>query len=428
MASQVQIEFLSRPRIRETPPLLRSFAWTLGGNVVYAACQWGMLSALAKLGSAALVGRLALGLSITAPVFMFTNLQLRGVQATDARSEFAFSDYFTLRFVASLAGLFVVLLVVCVGRYDWATGAVILLTGLSKMVESLSDVIAGLLQKSERLDRVAISLMIRGSISIAGFAIAFKLTRSLVVAVAILVAIWLSVFLSYDLRQARSLMDSEDRFFRFRLSQLKTLIVVSAPLGIVMTLVSLNVNIPRYLLEHALGPADLGIFASLAYSLVAVNLVVNALGQATSSRLAHMYAAKETKRFRAALARLIAVGAILTIVSVPVAAAVGRPLLTILYRPEYGRHVQLFVIMVTTAGVCSIGSFLGYGMTAARKFPMQVPVTAVSALTTVLFCVILISRWGSMGAAYALLIGSFVQVIGSALVLHGAVVRLPRLG
>src|SRR5271166_684261 len=107
---------LNAPLPTRTPevsalPLRVSFSWTLAGNVIYAACQFGMLSVLAKLGSPSMVGQYALGLAITAPVFMLTNLQLRGVQATDARHEFEFADYFTLRLTATLLGTLVILLI-----------------------------------------------------------------------------------------------------------------------------------------------------------------------------------------------------------------------------------------------------------------------------------------------------------------------------
>jgi O-antigen/teichoic acid export membrane protein len=204
------------------------------------------------------------------------------------------------------------------------------------------------------------------------------------------------------------------------------LALVSLPLGIVMTLVSLNVNIPRYLLVHSLGQADLGIFASLAYLLVALNLVINALGQSVSARLARMFAEGDSRRFRAVLGKLLAFAALILVCGVPAAQLVGRPLLTFIYRPEYGQHLSLFVIMVTTAGVSSVASFLGYGMTAARIFRMQVPVIGASTLATVLFSMILIPRMGMNGAAFALLIGACVQAICSAVVLHQAMRRLTR--
>src|SRR6476660_1556484 len=90
------------PAVRAVAPrralsLRSNFSWTFAGNVVYAACQWGMLSALAKLGNPELVGQFALALAVTSPVFMLANLQLRGVQATDAQSQYTFADYLRVR-------------------------------------------------------------------------------------------------------------------------------------------------------------------------------------------------------------------------------------------------------------------------------------------------------------------------------------------
>src|ERR1043165_9211480 len=80
-----------------TNSLRANFLWSLTGTIIYAGCQWGMLVALAKLGDAEMVGQFALALAVTAPVLMFTNLQLRSVQATDARKDYAFGDYLALR-------------------------------------------------------------------------------------------------------------------------------------------------------------------------------------------------------------------------------------------------------------------------------------------------------------------------------------------
>src|ERR1700730_7735380 len=118
-----------------TAPSLRvAFSWTLAGNLIYYGCQWGMLSVLAKLGSAAVVGQFALGLAIAAPIFMFTNLQLRGVQATDSRSEFAFSDYFTLRCIATSVGFAAIITLVLSSRYDRHTSLIVLLVAGAKVV------------------------------------------------------------------------------------------------------------------------------------------------------------------------------------------------------------------------------------------------------------------------------------------------------
>jgi O-antigen/teichoic acid export membrane protein len=148
------------------PLSLRSnFSWTLAGNVVYAGCQWGMLVVLAKFGSPEKVGQFALGLAVTAPIIMFSNLQLRAIQATDARREYRFGHYLALRLATMALALFVIVGIACTYRLESAL--VILAVGLSKAFESLSDVVYGLLQFHERMDRIALSMMIKGPLSLA---------------------------------------------------------------------------------------------------------------------------------------------------------------------------------------------------------------------------------------------------------------------
>jgi O-antigen/teichoic acid export membrane protein len=187
-----------------------------------------------------------------------------------------------------------------------------------------------------------------------------------------------------------------------------------------MMLISLNVNIPRYLLEHYSGPADLGIFASLAYLLVVVSMIVNALGQSATVRLASMFAGRNFNGFRSLIFKLIAIGVGLLVLALILAALFGRIALTLLYRPEYGDHVGLFLVMVASAGVSAIGSFLGYGMTAARCLRSQVPLTAACTVTSAAVTALLVPHFGSIGAALGLLASALVFVAGAAFLLTAA--------
>ena len=405
------------------PPLRVSFSWTLGGNVVYAACQFGMLSVLAKLGSPSIVGEYALGLAITAPVFMLTNLQLRGVQATDARDEYGFADYFTLRMLSTLLGTLVIVLITMVAGYDAATKMVILLVATAKGIETIADVIAGHLQKFERLDQVARALMIRGAASVTTFAAVFWRTRNLTVAVAALALTWVAVIAFYDLRVISRLLGEHPQFFRFSLETQRALLSVSWPLGIVMTLASLNINIPRYFLEQKLGTAELGIFASLAYLLTAINLIVIALGQSVCTRMARLFADGDIRPFKALLGKLILFAGALGLVALGLASVLGRPVLALVYRPEYAEHVDLLLLMVVDATLVAIATFVGFGMTAARCFRPQMSIMAVTAVTTVVFTLALIPRFGLMGAGYGLLIASFLRATAGYVVLESAIKR-----
>jgi O-antigen/teichoic acid export membrane protein len=193
-----------------------------------------------------------------------------------------------------------------------------------------------------------------------------------------------------------------------------------------MMLLSLNANIPRYFLEHNSGTAELGIFASLAYLLVAGGMIVNALGQSATVRLSSMFAAYDLDGFRRLLLKLVAIGLAMMVVGLPLAALFGRTVLTLLYRPEYGEHMGAFLILVVAAGVGAVGSFLGTGVTAARYFRVQVPLIAACALTTAVTAFTLIPHYGIVGAALASLASNIVLVIGCVLVLQMAIGRVRK--
>jgi O-antigen/teichoic acid export membrane protein len=400
------------------PSLRANFAWTFAGNVLYGACQWGMLSVLTKLGNPSIVGQFTLGLAVSAPIFMFSNLQLRAVQATDVNVEHGFANYFTLRLLATLLGLTVIVALLPFAGVSSAVRVVILLVSVSKCVECMSDVTAGLLQREEQLRRVAISLMMRGVASVLVFSLTFAFFRNLALSVAAMSGVWLAVLLFYDVRNVRALIGRHDPFFRFDRRELRRLMMLGLPLGWVATFGTLSVNIPRYFLQHYLGLADQGIYASLAYLVVAINLVVAALSVSVTTRLARLFADGDRKQFVRLLAKLSMLGVMIAAVGVPLAFLVGRPLLTLLYRREYADHVGLLALFVGVAGLGTIGTFLFCGLTATRTFRAQVPVYFAAMLIAVVGSAVLVPRFGLMGGGAALLLSSITTVLGGGWVIR----------
>ena len=418
--------------------LRQNFSWTLVGNIVYAACQWGMLVVLAKMGSPVMVGQFALGLAVTAPIIMFANLQLRAVQATDARQEFLFGDYLGLRLVTTILALAVIAGVVIFSGYRSETAFVIMAVGIAKAFESISDVFYGRLQQYERMDRIAKSMMIKGPLSLLALGVGVYFTKSTLWGAVGLAIAWALVLISYDMRsrvmlQGRGTGAADVAAAGGNRATLKprwsnktsfSLIKLSLPLGIVMLLISLNTNIPRYFIEHYLGERELGIFAAIAYLMVAGSMVINALGQSASPRLAKYYAAAEAKAFRHLLGKLIAISALLGVAGVALVGVVGEAILKMIYRPEYAQHVDVFLLLMIAAALGFIASFLGYAMTAARYFKVQTPLFAMVAAVSALACLWLVPLYGLRGAAIALVIAAAVQLLGSLAITVYAIYRL----
>lgn len=405
--------------------LRRNFSWTFIGNAVYAACQWGMLVVLAKLGSPEMVGQFTLALAVTAPIVMLTNLQLDIVQATDANEQYAFSDYLGLRLIGTTIALMLIAIVTLWTGYSSQTSLVILLVGLAKALESVSDIFHGLIQQHERMDRIAISLMIKGPLSLLLLGLGVYLSNSVVWGVAGLVFAWAVVLVGCDIRNGTLILNRIPKI-RLNWKTVAELVWLCLPLGLVKMLISLNANIPRYFIEEYLGERQLGIFAALAYLMVAGNMVILALGESASPRLAKYYAARNATAFRGLLLKLVGLAAFIGGTAIVVAQLAGTEVLTLLYRPEYAENKNLFVLLMVAAAIGYMSSFLGYGMTAARYFRVQTPlfiiVTAISAMA----CLWLLPTQGLIGAAKALILAAIVQAVFSLGVIIHAIYRINR--
>jgi O-antigen/teichoic acid export membrane protein len=305
------------------------------------------------------------------------------------------------------------------------------LVGVVKCLESLSDIVRGLFQRHERMDYSGVSLVLKGPLSLLVMAAVFWMTRDIVAAVAAICVTYLLTFFVYDLFVARNVLGSTDQPRseyrrvrpRFRTATIGRLVWISLPLGIVMGLITLQISIPRLVLEGFAGAAALGYFLPLVYPIQVGQMVVSALGQSAAPRLARYYV-ENRAAYRKLLAKLILLSAGLAAAIVLGTLLIGRPVLRVLYGPEYAEHYREFFIIAVAAAVQLFSSAWGYALTSARRFNLQVVLTGASCFATAVVSFALIPRWGIAGAAAAVLMNAIVTAVLFYLAVRG-VARAP---
>jgi O-antigen/teichoic acid export membrane protein len=400
-------------RMAAQPASLRAnFSWTMAGNLTYTATQWGILVMLARLGTPEAVGQFSLGLAITAPVMLFAGLQLRSVQATDARGLFEFADYAGMR---ALTTVIAVLLIFGTSLFVWSGQTALTVTAfaVAKGIEATSDVVYGLWQQRERMELVAQSLMLRGVLSLFSAGLCFLVFHSVWIMVCGIAAAWAVVLITFDLPRAENRTG-----LRFSREVMKRLLRLSLPLGVVTMLVSLNGNMPRYLIGHERGVRELGVFSALGYILLAGSTVVNALGQAATPRLAQYAAQGKLSEFFSLSRRLVLIGLALGLAGVLAAATGGSRLIGMIYGHEYAAYTGLFLWLMVAAAFTYMASFAGYSLTAARHFRIQMPLFGFLAVLTFGLGVVLVKKNGAIGAAQAVAIAGVVQLAITAAILR----------
>ena len=440
------IKYQSEVNIQNAPlnsSLHQTFAWTLGGNITYAVCQWGILVVLAKVGTPEMVGQFALGLAIAAPILMLANLQLRPLQATDTQSMFEFSDYLGLRLITAVLAFCMICFSVLMCGLSPSTASVVLVVGIAKCIESVSDALYGQLQKADRMDRIAMSMMMKGPLSLAAMAVVVWSTGRVVWGATALAAVWSFLGATFDwtsathsLRQThvrpievvKDLRNADrhataTRFsLRWRPSILVELVRLALPMGVAMMLLVLATNIPKYLVERDLGEGALGYFSALAYPGYGMSLLVAALGQSASARLARAYVSGG-KAFGRLLLMLATITLLVGVIAVGVVIVMGRDILSMLYRPEYAQYSGVFAILTVSTVIWSLESILGYGATASRAYLGQAWAGGIAAGVSMISGIVLVRSYGLLGAAWATVIGGIAALVAFLIVVLKATRR-----
>ena len=434
---------LAAPSISRGLSLRANFSWTFVGNSIYSACQWGALVALAKLSSPLIVGQYSLGVAIAMPVISLTGLSIRAVIASDVKETYQFGEYVGFRLCSTGLAMLIILAIPWILHSGPLMTLLTFVIGLSLAIENISDVYYARLQSIDRMDRIAISQILRAPLSLLAMGLGVYVTGRLTGGVAAMVLVRAAVLLGYDLRvqtQSSEPLESnslESRFAfehlreilrpRWELRKMGRILWLALPLGIVAMLVNLNAMVPRYFIQWKLGTRELGIYSALAFLMSAGNLLVGALAQAVFVRLARLYAEGRRRAFAFLLLKLLGIGTVLGVGGIIVAWVAGAKLLVIIYRPEYAAESRLLMWFMVVAWIGYLGQFLGYGMTAARLFAHQIPLFAVGVLTIAVGSYWLVPRMGLQGAIVASMAGVTVQLLASAAVLAYGLVNLPKL-
>lgn len=410
-----------------TPSLWWNALWAGTGNVIYAACQWLMLITIAKLTSPTAVGEFALGLVVTTPLLLFLGMGLRSLLTVDIGSQFSVSSYMRIRVYTVILFWLILggtLLCLNCGRNTKACIGVI---GLYKGVEACSDVLYGLFQRSERMDWVSHSLIIRGSVSALGLWVGLTLTHSLIAGLFCVFIAWLLVLVIHDVNRARNLVQASF-IGRARKSFLNpsawredmALARAATPVGVGAAITSLNGSIPRYAVEHHLGSAALGVYSALSYPFAAGAVLIGSVGTAAMARMATYYTSGDRRKFFELLNRIIVAVSGVAVLQIVVAWVAGAQLLRVLYTPEYAQYTKFFISLTFAAFLFYIIAIVNCAIAACGCLQRLTYLLLIVTACVGVLSWVLVERYTLFGAPLASIAASIVQLGGSAYLLRQA--------
>lgn len=389
-----------------TLSLRANFAWAFIGNAIAAFCTWLLLVLLTKMGAVEMVGTFSVAQAVITPIGLLLSFKLRVVQVTDAKNDYEFGHYLALRIFTAGAAVLVTLIIAFL-CYQGQTAIVIVLLAIRYALIGIREVFLAVMQKVERMDKMAISRILQGLLSLTMFGTIFWLSKSLELSIIGLVIARL-IILIYDIPVVRKLISGlSDKVHLVSMMPLWEkgvlwkLAKLSMPLGFVAWLCALFTSIPRLVLDKYYGREEVGYFAAISSLLVAGTMVVMALGQTVTPRLAK-YFMTDLRAYKVLLSKLLGVGVFLSVTGVIISILFGRELLTLLFKSDYAEYHGVFIRISIAGAVLFLFTFMNVGLQATRDFKLPVLIYSLAALTCGIFSLWLIPSYGMIGAVWAL--------------------------
>ncbi|WP_271399254.1 lipopolysaccharide biosynthesis protein [Salinicoccus roseus] len=401
--------------------LKQNFSWILVGNIVFAFSQWFIISIMTKIGTSEMVGMYTLALGVTAPIFLFLNLNLRSIQATDQLGYYSFVSFFLFRNFTSVIAVIITLISLLILQYSIELSIIIFLIAINKFIESQSDVIFGYFQRIENMNLIAKSKIIKAIITMIIFGLLLYISNNLLLSIIGILISNLVILITYDLSNLHK--KGVNRIFGKEIYKilkerklLVSLFLLGLPLGAASALDSLTINSQRYVIENVLSLEQLGYYASITYLMVAGQTIVGALSHAALPRLSHLYINDFNKYIKLIL-KLFLIGIIIASFLIFISYNFGALILEIIYTKEYSEYSNLFILIMVCASIWYLTGFLNAALLATRRFNHQFLIYGASFLSTFILTILLIPSLGLFGAAIGLLLGMLTRLIFIVLIL-----------
>ena len=389
------------------------------GSLLFALSQWCLLAVYARLGGRFELGRYAYALAVVSPIMIFAQLGLRQLLVTDIEERYTKHEYLTHRLLSLLAAYVAIIaaaiVVPNVAEEIW----VVMSIALAKSIDNVGDIVYGFHQRKRDLSPVALSLATRGVFGAIAGAVCYAISNSLVLSVLATAAVWLVVLVVLDLRAL--FVNKHYQISDMRAnpgSRLLGLTKHCLPIGLGAAVVTLNVNVPRYFIEHNWGKDTLGTFAALAHFISAGGIVISSLWKSASSLLATHYYSRRVHHYVNLLLKLVCTSISLGLIGYVLVLFVGDQVVVAIYGDQFDGLGNLFEITAFVALISFSSAILFSALTTVRRARYMPIISCSSLAVNVIVCFLLVPKFGAEGALYAWGASLLMSGALSALLVH----------
>lgn len=380
--------------------LSQSYIWYSIGGVLNAGQSALILMVISRTNSANDAGIFSIAYAVACLALTIGNFGMRGYQATDIENKFNFRTYLISRIISDVGMLLYIIYYVIKGvaflNYPTDKCLVIVILGLSKMVDSIEDVFHGKYQRLGRLDIAGRCLATRYILIIGSFSMSLIISRDLVISAACSFSVSLIYFIYTTCLVNPTLEDNIETKFS---KSIWRLFRDCLPLFSGSFLAIYIANAPKYAIDEIGTDVEQANFNYIFMPVYVVSLLNTFLFQPIITGMAHDYEERNYASFLKKFYRQILVIVSLVLCIILVGYWLGIPVLNIFYNAKLEEYKSSFIILLIGSGFLAMEGYLQAILTIMRKQQWLVIGFLISAVSALLLARPIVLKRGVMGAS-----------------------------
>ncbi|MGN1327951.1 MAG: lipopolysaccharide biosynthesis protein [Clostridia bacterium] len=386
-----------------------NFIWNILGTGLNAFTSFFFLIAVTRINGINDAGIFTIAYSTACILYVIGIYAGRVFQVTEVDKKVKDKEYIANRLISCLIMMIITIGFVLFKKYNLYKASVFILLSLYKCLEAFSDVLYGILQKNNLLNKVGKSYFIKAASSIVVFILVDIITHNVIVSCIAIIALWIFAIIFYDIRNIKNLVDFNSKVNTDNVIKIfKNCFFVFA-----ITFLGLYImNAPKYAIDSYLTEDIQAIFGIIVMPATIMGLIGQFLIHPYLNTIVNLYNEKDFKGLNKLILKIILYILAFGIFASVVAYFLGIPVLNLVYGIDLSGYELHLVAIIVASTLYNIGVIYSSVLTTIRHTLVQFIIyTAVSIFALIISNILTIQNGitGSVIAYFLIMLLQFIS-------------------
>lgn len=385
-----------------------NFIWNILGTGLNAFTSLFFLIAVTRINGINEAGIFTLAYSTACILYVVGTYAGRIFQVTEASKEITDKDFIFNRLLSCLLMMVITVVFVLLKRYNLYKSSIFILLSFYRCLEAFSDVLYGILQKNDLLNKVGKSYFIKALLSIIAFILIDIATHNIIISCIGMILLWIIVITVYDFKNIIGLVD-----FKENINMKNVLKIFKNGFFVfIITFLGLYImNAPKYAIDNYLTEDIQAIFGIIVMPATIMSLAGQLLIHPFLNNIVKLNTEKDIKGLNALILKIILYISIFGIIASMLAYFLGTPVLSFVYGIDLnGYQLQLAEVIIAST-LYNIGVIYSSVLTTIRHTFVQFVIYAIVSIFVLITSNILTLKMGVNGAVLSYFLTMLLQFI-----------------